>query len=249
MNNRSTYLALLALATLAGTQAAQATPIRLDGSEANLQTVVNQLAFDGSSEVNVVTDQYGPDSTWAMNSVFGYASGMIVVELAGYAGSNRFGLYDINNASNRLELFNGAASAGAGVQFSIDSAGNVYRNAVSTGATFSSDLFGFYLETPAGLWYSQSERNADAADHLVAYQGEGELIRSPSGHTGYWGPDTFLLGWEDLRSTNWDQDYNDFVVLVGGVQGVSVPEPATMGLLGLGMLGIGFARRRRVAAA
>ena len=40
-------------------------------------------------------------------------TGMIIAELAGYAGSNRFGIYDIANPNSRLELFSGSDSTGA----------------------------------------------------------------------------------------------------------------------------------------
>jgi PEP-CTERM motif/Domain of unknown function (DUF4114) len=241
--------ALASLAAFAALVAAnaQATPIRLDGSEMDLQDLMNGMTVGGHSSVNAVTEQYGMDQTWTMNSIFGGQS-MIVMELAGYARVNRFGLYDVNDPTQRLQLFNGADSTGAIARFEIHDDGSVYRNSAITGLTLTSQVFGFYLETPVGLWYSQDLLNGDGGDHLVAYQGQADTIFSPpGGRKSTWGADQFLLGWEDLSARNWDQDYNDFVVFVGGVNGVNVPEPTTLGLLGLGLAGMAAFRRRKQA--
>lgn len=235
-----------AIVTALTAASAQATPIRLDGREADLQEIVDGFTADGASSIDVTNDQYARDEGWLINSIFG-AQSRIVMELAGYAGVNSFGVYDIFAPNTRVELFAGSAGRGATAQFDIGADGRVYRNEVDTGATFTSNLFGFYLNTPVGLWFSQSDLNADAADHLVAYQGVGDSINTPRG-VRTWGSDMFLLGWEDLSARTWDQDYNDFVVFVSGVDGVSVPEPATLGLLGLGLAGVGvFGRRRKPA--
>ncbi len=236
---------IAALASLA-ISSANAVPINLGGSEKNLQQIVHDLAVDGSSSVNVVTDQYELDETWRVNSVF-MPSSSIVVELAGYAGTNRFGLYDIHNPHARVELFGGAASAGATSLFNIDDDGRVYGATGFTGTTFSSNIFGFYLETLDGIWYSQSDLNHDGADHLVAYRGEGDVINSPFGKR-VWSDESFLLAWEDLASNRWDQDYNDFVLFVSGVEGVTVPEPMSLGLFGLGLAGLAVTRRKKKAA-
>jgi hypothetical protein len=229
-------------AALAGASV-HATPIRLDGSETNLQQVVNNLTLGGVSSVDVVNEQYALDEGWQINSIFG-AQGRIVMELAGYAGVNSLGIYDIYNPNVRVQLFSGAASAGSTTSFDIGYDGTVFRNDMETGATFTTNLFGFYLNTPAGLWFSQGDLNADRADHMVAYQGVGDHITG--GRT--WGPDQFLLAWEDLASSSWDQDYNDFVLFVRGVNGVQVPEPGVLGLLGLAIASVGFFGRRRQQA-
>ena len=82
---------------------------------------------------------------------------------------------------------------------------------------FAGNLFGFYLQTPGGYWYSQSALNSDQADHMLAFAGQNDWVQLPSSPAGKWDPNEFVLAWEDLARPGWDYDYNDFVVMVESV--------------------------------
>ena len=60
-----------------------------------------------------------------------------------------------------------------------------------------------------------------------------------------WTNAEYILGWEDRLSNLSDKDYQDLVIMVESVNPAPVPEPATMLLLGSGLIGLaGFGRKR-----
>lgn len=165
-----------------------ATAINLSGAngESTLQTIA------AGSTINIAADQITSDSYWTARSI----SGQMVVEIAGYAGSNAFGIFKQGSPGTRLQLFAGSAGAGA----------NSGLLAIPTG--WSS--FGFYLENTSAsfIWYSDASLNPFGYDHFVTFKGtEGQTLTS-SGVT--FGNNDYLIGIEDLNLG--DYDYNDMVV-------------------------------------
>lgn len=212
----------------------------------SLQTILNNITYPypGTSSVNVNTDavQEGSDAYWAIGGSGGAIS-TIVIELAGNATYNTFGVYDLGNPSNYVEIFNGAASTGSQAAISIHDDGEVWLNLFTdTGKNFGTNEFGFYLSYPDNyIWYSDSALNNDE-DHMLAFEGKKDIIKIGNLAAGEWGTNEYILAWEDLPLGDSDKDYDDFVVMVESVNPVPVPGAILLGLLGMGAAGLKLRR-------
>ena len=238
-------------------------------AEPSLQNVMDGIAVDGSLDINATTDYLSDDSdTYWSVSGRGQGGATMVVELAGNAGSNVFGIYN-RYTGTKVDLFGGAAANGDIVNISISAAGTLTVNSqdwawvdddanpitpdvwqqvgggFTSTAGFGANNFGFFLRTPAETFYSDSTKNSDTSDHLHAFAGNDEAVQIEGFSAGNFLKEDYLLAWEDLAAPGWDADYQDMVLMIESI--TPVPAPATLALLGLGLLGIGYRARRQKA--
>lgn len=169
-------LGLAVLASVAGAFALRAPQVAF--SNGPLQAYLT--ANDGG--INTLTDQLDAQ-VWA-SSVSGNTTFTLQIELTGNAAANNIGVYNGNGgAAPPLYLvFPGPASAGWFATCHFASTGILTvllfdNNAVFQGSTSYAGVnrneFGFYLQGPGGLFFSQDARNPGGNPQVLTYAGTG----------------------------------------------------------------------------
>jgi hypothetical protein len=258
---RSTTVGLLALGTVFGSgEVAKAVSFgtSFDSAEPSLQELLDDITV-GGPRIDTVNNQTG--FNLFTNTASGGSVATFMFEFGDYRGINRFGIY--NSSGMKAELFAGIndVSDGASVFFLENGditvstigfpPGNVPSPSIQQYNAFG-NIFGFYLETVEGTFFTENSRNPGGVQQAVVYQGNNQTeLGIPGRQPGVFTDNEYIIAFEDLLRSipgNSDSDFQDLVVMVESIKPTTpaaVPEPGTVTSLLVFGLGSAWTLRRQ----
>lgn len=236
-----TFLSLMGAGNASAYSFTNTRPINVSGT--SLQGVLDDI--DSGLTVEGVGQDQSEVALWDVESDFTAGSAAtIIIELAGLAGSNEFGIYDpLNKSLTRIFEGGDKAKEGATIEFSDPENDGTYvitvkektggaggtDEALSFGS-LSSSLFGFYLGRPTtGTFFYTDDLENGGTAHALVFEGNGNdltLGTTELADNSFDPGSDWILAWEDIVGGG-DQDFNDMVLKIDGV-GAAIPEPLTM---------------------